>query len=320
MVTPGAKWLRLRMKFRHGLRVVYWCDFVRPRILKTKPFVSTDNKLCEIHALTCDGDWLNLVWMLKSFYYYSRRNYALCIHEDGSLSPSAKAALRAHFPRARLIERAAADSVMKDRLREYPLSMEFRNKNPLALKVFDFAEFLESPRMLLMDSDILFFSKPEDLLNRIEDEAYQKTSLNRDWAMGYTIEPDQIQNLVEFPIVNRINSGLGLLHKKALDFATYERFLAIPGVIGHHHRIEQTLIALACCRAGFEFLPEAYDVRIDSGNPVNPCKHYTGPIRHLMYREGIRHLVNRSFLRENTGEMRHSCPPLKAYANRDSST
>ena len=117
--------------------------------------------------------------------------------------------------------------------------------------------------------------------------------------MGYTVDPDQIQNRVEFPIVNRINSGLGLLHKQGLDCLTYERFLTIPGVIGHHHRIEQTLIALACCRIGFEFLPQAYDVRVDNGNPVIPCKHYTGPIRHLMYKEGIRHLVNQRFLQAN---------------------
>lgn len=298
-MTLGSMWLKLRMKFHHGLRVVYWRDFVRPRILQTLPVVKTDDHRCEIHVLTCDGDWLNLLWMLKTFYYYSRRDYSLCIHEDGSLSATAKAELRKHFPGARLIERAAADAIMKDRLRGCPLSVEFRNKNPLALKVYDFAAFLESPRMLLLDSDILFFDKPLELLRRIEDPSYEKTSLNRDWAMGYTVEPDQIQDRVDFPIVNRINSGLGLLLKRGLDIAAYERFLAIPGVIGHHHRIEQTLIALACCRVGFEFLPEPYDVRVDNGNPRMPCKHYTGPIRHLMYREGIRHLVNHRFLQDN---------------------
>jgi hypothetical protein len=69
--------------------------------------------------------------------------------------------------------------------------------------------------------------------------------------------------------------------------------------MGHPHRIEQTLIALACCRFGFDFLPAAYDVRIDSGAPVSPCKHYTGPIRHLMYKEGLRHLVGQDFWRAN---------------------
>ena len=84
-LTPGALWLRANQKFGHGLRVAWYRDVVRPRILSTPPITGTTDKRCEIHVLTSKNDWLNLVWTLKSFYISSGRRYALCIHEDGSL-------------------------------------------------------------------------------------------------------------------------------------------------------------------------------------------------------------------------------------------
>ena len=84
----GALCLTVRQSLRHGLRVAYWRDVVRPRILQTRPVTGTTDGTCEIHALTSADDWLNLIWALKSFYHASSRNYRLCIHEDGSLTES----------------------------------------------------------------------------------------------------------------------------------------------------------------------------------------------------------------------------------------
>src|SRR5262245_30528878 len=160
-LTPGALWLHFRQKFGHGLRVAWYRDVVRPRILSTPPITGTVDKRCEIHVLTADVDWLNLVWTLKSFYIASGRRYSLCIHEDGSLGNAALSALGAHFPDARIIRRAEADAKLSEVLRDFPRSLAFRNSNVLAPKVFDFAVFLKSNRMAIFDCDLLFFAKPE---------------------------------------------------------------------------------------------------------------------------------------------------------------
>src|SRR5262249_43336579 len=97
-LTPGALWLRCRQTFDHGLRVAWYRDVVRPRILSTRPITATTDNRCEVHALTSKDDWLNLVWTLKSFYVASGRHYALCIHEDGSLTEAQITTLAEHFP------------------------------------------------------------------------------------------------------------------------------------------------------------------------------------------------------------------------------
>ena len=104
-LTPGAVWLRLNQKFAHGLRVAWYRDVVRPRILKSPPIAETPDRRFEIHVLTSRHDWLNLIWSLKSFYAASGRRYALCIHEDGTLDPFATGLLLVLVGRATRVQR-----------------------------------------------------------------------------------------------------------------------------------------------------------------------------------------------------------------------
>jgi hypothetical protein len=298
-LTPGALWLRFNQKFGHGLRVAYYRDVVRPRILATPPVDDTTDTRCEIHVLTSAQDWLNLVWTLKSFYAASGRRYALCIHEDGSLAQAQLAALRQHFPAARIIRRAEADARLAHVLRGLPRSLSFRRSNLLAPKVFDFAAYLESERMALFDSDLLFFAEPTEYLRRVEDEAYRRNTFNADGGNAYTVEPDQVRDLIGHQMLHRINTGLGLVHRDSIRLDWIEEFLALPGILdGHFWRIEQTLFALCSSRYGVELLPDEYTLRLEPGLGSRCFRHYVGAIRHLMYGEGMARLAKQGFLKQ----------------------
>jgi hypothetical protein len=296
-LTPGAIRLRLHQKYGHGVRVAWYRDVVRPRILSTPPIENTADGRCEIHVLTSAQDWLNLVWALKSFYVASGRQYALCIHEDGSLPQLALAALRHHFPNARIIRRVEADALLDKALREFPRCRAFRNTNLLAPKVFDFTAFLESERMGLFDSDLLFFAPPTAYLQRVEDPAYRRNTFNADCGHGYTVECGQIHKLIGHELTPRVNSGFGLVHRGSITLKWIEEFLNLPGILnGHFWRIEQTLIALCSSRFGVELLPDEYTLRLEPGIGSRPFRHYVGVIRHLMYGEGIARLIDDGFL------------------------
>jgi hypothetical protein len=201
-------------------------------------------------------------------------------------------ALQHHFPDARLIRRTEADETIGLKLRQYPRCQALRNGNVLSLKVFDFAVYLDSDRLFLLDSDVLFLERPTVLLQRITDPQYEWNSLNRDWAMGYSVEPAVATSMLGFDVQSHINSGLGLMHQYSYDFECFEEWLLLPGILSHHHRIEQTLVGLACSRFGHQFLPEDYDVKLMEAQPQQIVKHYTGPIRHLMYREGLSRVLH----------------------------
>jgi hypothetical protein len=287
----GRAWLKLRQRFGHGLRVAWYRDVVRPRILRTAPVFAGDASVCEIHVLTSASDWLNLIWALKSFYHASGRSYALCIHDDGSLTIEQQRILLEHFPRARLISRQRADEDVLTALADFPLCRQFRKTNHLAPKVFDFRHYLRADRMLLLDSDVLFFSEPRELVSRIEDPEYLKNTVNGDVASAYTVDPKVVREQCGVDLIPRFNSGLGLIHRESLNLEWMEEFLGLPGILGHFWRIEQTLFALCSSRFGVELLPSEYDVFLDGVVGDRPARHYVGAIRHLMYSEGIRKLA-----------------------------
>ena len=291
-ITPGRLIYLLKLKFGDGLGVAYYRDVVRPRILEASP-IQTSDVACEIHVLTSSGDWLNLLWALQTFYLYSERRYALCIHDDGTLGNDACRAIRKMFPDARLIAKESADRRLQPILKGFPRSRDLRAVNTLALKVFDFPAFLESDRMMIFDSDILFFSKPEKLLAALETSA--SNTLNKDWRDGYTIARETVAKL-DFDLPPLINSGLGLIHRGTLRLDWIEEFLALPGILSHSHQVEQTLIALCSASYGFEMLPAEYDVYTGGRRERAPCRHYAGPMRPLMYSEGIRALVRHGLL------------------------
>ena len=296
-LTPGALWLKLCQTFGHGIRVAWYRDVVRPRILLTAPCEDTTDKRCEIHVLTSAGDWLNLVWTLKSFYYASRRQYAVCIHEDGSLDESAVATLARHFPAARIIRRKEADAKTAEVLRNYPRSLSFRNTNVFGPKLFDFIVYLESERMGMFDSDLLFFAEPSAYLQRIEDPAYRLNSFNGDINNSYTVDAEIIRPLIGHDLQPRVNAGFGLVHRDSIRWDWTEEFLALPGILeGHFWRIEQTLFALCSSRYGAELLPDEYTLRLEPGIGGRCFRHYNGAIRHLMYAEGIPRLLEQGFL------------------------
>ena len=296
-ITPGALLLRFRQKFGHGLRVAWYRDVVRPRILSTPRIAGTTDKRCEIHVLTSKEDWLNLVWTLKSFYIASGRHYALCIHDDGSLAAAELATLGKHFPDARIIRRAVADAKLAEVLRAFPRSLSFRNTNLLAPKIFDFTVFLELDRMVLFDSDLLFFAEPRVFLQRVENPAYRCNTFNADCHDVYTVEPTEVRTRAGFELLPRVNSGFGLVHRDSICWEWTEEFLALPGMLaGHFWRIEQTLFALCSSRYGAELLPDEYTLGLEPDIGERCFRHYNGAIRHLMYSEGIAHLAEDGFL------------------------
>ncbi len=284
-----------KRKYGAGLRVAYYRDVVRPRILATPPVPTPDGR-CEIHVLTSDDDWLNLLWALKTFYRSSGSHFALCIHDDGTLRPAACEQLRRAFPLARLISRADADAHLEPLLADYPRCRALRTGNRFSLKVFDFHAYLGADRMLLLDSDVLFFARPAALLALIADPECCFNSLNQDWRYGYSFPAGDGLPPLDFPLPPLINYGLGLIHRGSAPLAWIEEFLALPGIFHNPYVVEQTLAALCSGRFGYRMLPAEYDVHMGTRHPGVPSRHYAGPSRPLMYSEGIRDLVRDGLL------------------------
>lgn len=299
MSFPGVLLLKFNQYRKLGFCAAWYRDVVRPRILRTAPVTGLLDRRAEIHVMTSKNDWLNLMWALKSFYRASGRKYALCIHDDGTLPAEALAHLRAHFDPVRIIPRPEADARMEKELAAFPSLLQFRRTNLLSPKVTDFVAYLQGDRMMLIDSDILFFAEPAELLRRMEDPAYRTNTFNTDLKNAYVVTPEAARAHCGVELKLLINSGLGAVHGASLRYDWMEAFMGIPGMAGAHFwLIEQQLFALCSSKYGVELLPQEYTVDTSKREVGDrPSRHYVGHIRSRMYSEGIRRLVRGGILR-----------------------
>ncbi len=234
-----------------------------------------------------------MIWGLKTFYHFSGQRFPLYIH-DGGLLESDVTALLAHFPNAMFVSRAASDLQVESILSKRGLQrcLAYRRKNTTTLKLFDFFLLSSADTIVSIDSDILFFRRPSELL-----EGTSPPNLyNRDEAYFYSLGLDEIQRRFGVRPFPFINSGLSRVARESVEFGAIERWLLDEDLFADEWVTEQTLHALVAASCGACLLPDTYLVSTKAGLSHNlVCKHYPGDGRRLLYEEGMRHLIESGF-------------------------
>jgi hypothetical protein len=278
------------------------------RILDTAPIrmENTNGKAAsEVHLLCSRRDYLCAIWSLKSFYCFSGMTCPLAIHLQGQSSDRMIARMRHHFPDARIVLQGEADALVEPELARlgFDRLLALRRKTPFMLKLTDFALLCRAPRLLLLDSDVLFFARAQDL---IEQERSPSTAamFQRDVANMYNISPERAFERFGVQLAPCVNSGIALVSRAAIDLARCEYYLADTEVARPNTMVEQTLYALAFSeRAEVEYLPDSYLVSLhpctDMGKLI--ARHYAGASRPLFTREGLPALVEAGFFSRLNG-------------------
>ncbi len=230
--------------------------------------------------------------MLASWFRATGRNWAVFIHDDGTLPADAREWFEAQFPSGRIIRRPEADSTVPSWLSAFPACQDYRSRHPLALKIFDVPLFAPGRRFIILDSDILFFSKPDAILNWVSTDS-EECWFNQDVEDATLITTQEALDKLGINLWPSVNSGLCLLTRDAVSLPLCEAALSnttLPR--GHFWRIEQTLFAVCASKWGRGgMLPPAYEVSISRrAAPGAVARHYVGAVRNLFYSEGLARL------------------------------
>jgi hypothetical protein len=288
-------WVDFQTINREGWRASVRRLWIQRVILSTPPISTSQTGDEEVRVLTWKRDWINVIWALKTFYKFSAAHFPLYIH-DGGLKPGNVAGLLAHFPNAVFVPRANADLEVERILTSKGLSrcLLYRRRNATTLKLFDFLLLSRARVVITIDADILFFRRPAEFL----DGACPPNKYNRDESYFYTLSLEELQRRFGLRPVGFINSGLSRIVRESIDFAAVERCLQDEDLFADQWVTEQTLHALCSTGHQPELLPRRYLVSTKPGlGPELVCKHYPGTGRHLLYEEGMRHLINAGFCR-----------------------
>jgi len=296
--------LLLKNKIKEYYNYYFYYKKYREKILDSKPVVCDDGSEFEVHIVTSEKDFVDALWCLKTFYYYSGLRPQLVIHGDGSLNAHHIQTFSEHFINCRVIKRKDADKELKTFLADYKYSQRYRMDGDFycALKLFDPLYYAKTDKLLLLDSDILFFGNPKEMIQNIKEG---KPFFNSDYQNAYALPIEELNAKFEIDILPMVNAGLLFLPKDCystnLDFIeSYFKAVDDAAPIHDINRHEQTLNALLLSKCGGVRLNENYQI---SRHPVIPGKtvsHYfvADGSRDNFYNIGLKVLKGNQFLKE----------------------
>lgn len=293
----------LRSVVRVGLvRSLRWRwrlrQILRAPAVSIRPW-EQDGAPCEFRIMTSGADWMLALWAAWSFYRCAGVDWPLIIHDGGGLSQSIRFKMSRLFPTARFIGWEEANNEVEDYLsrKRFHYLLEARRRNVMIRKLVDFAIIGKSRCFISCDSDVLFFTRPDQLLDLAEGNGLP-FGFNRDSHTMYSIETWQAMEWFGLILPKKINAGLGLLTRREVDLAFLNQIFA-PGRIPPDKDAfpEQTACALLVARTGGNgFLSNGYSVATGTP-PLNleeigaVSRHYVGPVRNLFFDEGLPVLI-----------------------------
>ncbi len=243
-----------------------------------------------VHFLVSSRTWHAGVLAAMSFEFFTQRRWNLFFHEDGSVDKESRKKIEKILKGVHFISRAQSEEVVKPRLNAYPHCQSLRQEHNLFLKFFDLPAFASGERMILLDSDVIFFKKPQEILNWVDTNS-QECWYNKDTTEKYCIPRYEIEPALGIKLWPSFNSGLILMPLAAISLPLAEQLVGLFKASAHHPPFfEQTLYALMASvwnRGGA--LPATYEISwglLRNRNSI--CRHYVGAFKHdLLYIEGV---------------------------------
>lgn len=276
-------WVTLRRVQREGFGAAWKRWRLWRQILDTAPLrtrVAQPGEPVEVHLLCYRNDYLCAIWALKTFYRQAGVDYPLAIHIQGSAPARIARHLRQHFPDARVIPQAEADALVNPVLetRAWKQLLSARKSNPYILKLTDYLLLSPARRLITLDSDVLFFQHPGELLDYAGPHLFQ-----RDLESTYLVaEAGGVQ------AAPRLNVGIMSFLRENISLERCEHYL------GHFDQregwLEQTLYALHAGETGaWDYLSDTYLISLskDLDDTGLVARHYAGPSRPLLTSQGM---------------------------------
>ena len=237
------------------------------------------------------GKEMTLLGMLglRSLEWHSGYSWAPVIHDDGTMDEVDFEAWKRFFPECTIIPKDRADKEVSSALEPFPACRENRLKHHWFLKVFDTHHYASHEHYIVLDSDILFFRRPQLVLDWIKDP-FGTFYVMRDTKEKYSHPKQKIVEAMGIPMMEAVNSGLDMVPKGEFSLEFAEQFLTNCSANATHYEfLEQTIFAIMASRApNGRHLPSEYEIswnRIRRWNAV--CRHYVGSVKKdLFFLEG----------------------------------
>lgn len=303
---------RLRRSLER-LEAAFYARTIVPQISRAPapvyPGIDVD-VICLVGAVGADM----AMWAARSLDYASQRNWRHVWIDDGTLTSAIICRATRALPGLRVVRPAESDALLSRSLRGYTACRRAAEDHPIFRRVFLLSEVMRGDRCISVDSDVLFFSRPREILEWAAAPVATARFM-RDPITFYFPNLAKLSQWHGKPVTPQVNGGLVLQPAGGLDLDLTERLLTnfwdTPGRSWH---IEQSILALQMTRLGGRALSDEYEVGFHpERRPYCVARHYVsaGPVRSYFYTEGVA-LLSRFLLAPNTPQVAHGSSSREA--------
>ncbi len=142
-------------------------------IKNTPPAPCNPEAEVEVHTLTSHYHVYMYIASLKSLLMHYSDMAIIAHNGDDTLTAADKALLHAQIPGIKIIDKEEGEKEVFARLAPYKRSLAYRKKIINSIELFDHNILTHCKKIIIMNSDILFFSRPTELIDWIQDTADQ---------------------------------------------------------------------------------------------------------------------------------------------------
>lgn len=242
------------------------------------------------HYLTGLSHWHLSVFAAASLVIQTQGKVQPVFHSDGTIDHQLEVKLRRIFPGAQIVLNSEQMALIEHHApkTKFPILNKMWMEFPMFRKLFGVHLWREG-WSLYLDSDIMFWRKPDFLLNWLQ--APSKPICMRDVQDSYGHDRSVLGKIAGFSVPTKINAGLVGLHSNMIDPGRLEYFATeLLKIGGYNHFLEQAMTAMLLAQSSFEFVPhQEYFIpakNTECSTSQFVCQHYTPVTRGWMYRHG----------------------------------
>ncbi len=258
----------------------------------------------EIHMLCGHRDADMGIWASWSILRFLDGMGRLIVHSDGTLTPDDECLWREIVGDLMVVDRGESDLITRRELAAHTRHLHpWRCSNWASAQLVDVHYFGDAPTLLIMDSDVLTFSSPQEVIAALTagDTGFHWC---RDLRDAYSATPEVLREVTGASIPRRLCAGFLVTPRlTTADFVHLDEQMQLiamdPRVSIDHFWSCQTYYALLASRhANLRVFPREYANTDGRTGPTQVLRHYVGipKVRFRYFTEGLPRILKQAGL------------------------
>lgn len=261
---------------------------IKYQALGTPSIITNPSSKIQVSLTTSYADYPLAILAVKSLFLLSQKKLSVMIVDDGTLRKKDISNIKKHLIKARVVKDKLIEKRVKKKFGEK--SEIFKNINlPYIRKKVVPWLFSNKEKVLFLDSDILFFQRPREVIEWMEDKF--DSFYIQDFQDSYFLSNIECLNYFKVRPAPKVNSGLLGIRKSEMDMQLLERLIKLHRSLSVYRPLQfQVFFAILFSlnkRSKVLKLPKSYLVSLEGSYKTSKliARHYVRPVRHKIYKD-----------------------------------